>query len=242
MFRDDNLATAAQNEQLQREVTQLRAENAAMRHALTTYRIDVAHAYAQRSIYESDGYGLTDGDRVALSKHGLQHFPVWAAVILHLVTFGLWSLIHFGRMHGRLPRLRPDDPTTGRAIGLFFVPYVNIWWAFFSPMRLIDRLNLQFLLRGSATRLSKVPIIAGAVMSFFMYFLPIGWIFAVYKTQKAVNELVAMGPVEPRQQEAASTGVRVDTESLFGEVPAQGFEAVSESVERPGARATTATG
>lgn len=209
MFRDDSLATAEQNDQLRREVAQLRAENTAMRHALVTYRIDVAHAWAQRSIYESEGYGLTEGDRVALSRHELQRFPVWAAVTLHIVTFGLWSLFHFSRMHGRLPKLRPDDPSTLRAIGMFLVPYVNIWWSFFAPMRLVDRLNLQLLLRGSETRVSKTPIVVGAILSFFMYFLPIGWIYAVYKTQKAVNEIVDRGAVVPAEP-PAFTGVRVD--------------------------------
>jgi hypothetical protein len=239
VFRDDNLATAAQNEQLQREVAQLRAENAAMRHALTAYRIDLAHAYAQRSVYESNGFGLSEGDRVALAKHDLKRFPVWAAVTLHLVTFGLWSLVHFGRMHGRLPKLRPDDPTTARAIGMFFVPYVNIWWSFFSPMRLIDRLNLQFVLRGREAPLTKLPIVAGAVMSFFMYFLPVGWVFAVYKTQKAVNELVEMGDLDVANT-ASATGVRVDTEHLFGEVPAEDFDGVEAVTET--ARANTAAG
>ncbi len=218
MFRDDNLATAEQNEQLRREVAQLRAENTAMRHALLTYRVDVAHAWAQRSIYENEGYGLTEGDRVALSRHGLERFPVWAAVLLHVLTFGLWSLVHFSRMHGRLPKLRADDPTTARAVGMFFVPYVNIWWSFFAPMRLVDRLNLQLMLRGSETRISKTPIVVGAILSFFMYFLPIGWIFAVYKTQKAVNEIVERGAVVPAEAPSV-TGVRVDATSFGNEQP-----------------------
>src|SRR5688500_12328193 len=107
-----------------------------MRDALQMYRIDLAHAYAQRSIYESRGYALAEGDRVGCSLHVLEASPPWAAATLHVLTMGLWSIVHFGRIHAQLPRLRRDDPSLGRAIGLFLVPYVNIWWMFFSPMRL----------------------------------------------------------------------------------------------------------
>ncbi len=237
MFRDDSLALAEQNSQLQREVAALRAENAVMRDALQAYRIDVAHAYAQRSIYESRGVEMTEGDRVALSRHGLEHFPPWAAALLHVLTFGLWSIVHFGRAHARLPKLRPDDPTLGRAIGLFFVPYVNVWWMFFAPMRLVDRINFQFMLRRREAPLTKLPIVAGAVMSFFMYFLPVGWVFAVWKTQRAINDLVALGPVVPAVAAQPATGVRVDTEALFGRVPAPGFEAAEAAAPVADARA-----
>ena len=245
MFRDDGIAQAEQNEQLRREVGQLRAENAAMRDALQAYRIDVSHAYAQRSIYDSNGFGLSEGDRVALSKHRLEAFPVWAAVLLHVVTFGVFSIVHFGRMQAQLPRLRPDDPTFARSIGMFFVPYVNIWWAFFAPLRLVDRINFQFLLRDREAPLTKTPIVVGAILSFFLYFFPIGWFYAVMKTQRAVNELVALGPVETVANVNASaqfsTGVRVDAHQQgFEPMPAQGYETV-EAYAAQGADTRNAT-
>ncbi len=235
MFRDDLAAMAEQNAQLRREADRLRAENEAMRAALTHHRVTAADAWRQQSVYDTQGAALTEGERVAFARHALRPFRPWLAVLLHVLTFGVWSIAHFGRMHGALPKLRGDDPGTARAILFFFVPYLNLWWAFFSPLRLVDRINLQFALRGRAAPLTKVPVVVGAVVTFFLYFFPIAWVYAVWQTQRAVNDLVALGDVTPAVEREAATGVRVDTDDLFGEVPAEHHAPVE-----PTARATAA--
>lgn len=240
MFRDDGAALAEQNEQLRREVERLRVENVAMRGALVHHRIGVSRAYMLKSVYELGGAGLTDGERVAFARHELRSFPVWAAMLLHVVTFGLWSLVHFGRMHGQLPKLREDDPTAARAILVFFVPYVGLWWSFFAPMRLVDRINLQYALRGREPPLTKGPVVAAGALNFLFYFIPLAWLYAIWKTQRAVNELVAMGPavpVEAAAPSAAFTGVRVGAEELFGHVPPAVAEAAEEAAARGDGRA-----
>lgn len=213
MFRDDRAALAEQNEQLRRELDQSRAENDAMRSALQHNRYEAAQSMRDLPIYGMASPPLTEGDRVAFGRHELEAFPVWAAVLLHVVTFGLWSLLHFGRMHGQLPRIKADDPSANRAVGFFFIPYFNIVWMFFSALRLNDRINLQHILRGRPAPLGKGPVIAGGVLTFFFYLIPVAWVVAVWKTQQAVNDLVAMGPVIPQAMQAspqAFTGVRVD--------------------------------
>jgi hypothetical protein len=43
--------------------------------------------------------------------------------------------------HGNLPKVRDDDPSVAKAIGFLFIPFFNLYWAFFVWLRLIDRLN-----------------------------------------------------------------------------------------------------
>lgn len=214
VFRDAQTAAAAENEALRAEVERLRAENAILRGSVGALS-NVARPRDPRGLYFTGTQWLTDGERVMLGEHQLQRFPAWLAALLHVLTFGLFSIFHFGAMHGRLPRVAADDPSAGRAVGLMFVPYFNFYWGFFSPLRLADRINLQFDLRGDPRRVARAPIIVGAVASFFFYFVPIAWVIAVWQTQQRVNELVALGPVRANAmaamaEEPARTGVRVD--------------------------------
>lgn len=83
-------------------------------------------------------------------RHSLTEFPVLAVVALNCVTGGLFALIHLNMMHDRMPRLRPDDPSGLKALGLCFVPIVNIYWVFFTFHRLCLRINEQRRFHGLA--------------------------------------------------------------------------------------------
>jgi hypothetical protein len=229
MFRDDAVALAEQNQHLRRDNERLAAENAAMRAAIKHHRIHLGDAYTLGPIYERSVFTLSDGERVAFGQHSLTKFPVWAALLLHVLTFGVSSIFLFARAQGRLPRLRDDDPTAARAAAFFFIPYANFWWMFFAPLRLNERLNFQYQLRNLDAPLGKAPVILGAVSMFFMYFLPILWLPAVWKTQKAINDLVDLGAVVPNTQ-AATTGVRVD-EGAVGWTQPEHAEVIPEARE-----------
>ncbi len=234
-FRDDRDAQVFANEALRRECEQLRGENRALRDTVGQLS-GYARPQDPRSLYVTGPATLTDGQRVLLGEHGLQAFPPWAAALLHVLTLGVSSLVLFGSMHGRLPRVAIDDPTTGRAIGLMFVPYFDMYWVFFAPLRLADRINLQFALRGDDRRVWKWPIALGASLSLLMYFIPVAWLIAVYQTQKRVNELVALGPVKPCQT-VEQAGVRIDpqwSEASAGEAVTATAEASSEASRRAG--------
>jgi hypothetical protein len=78
----------------------------------------------------------------------LQSFDVGVAILLHFVTLGIFSFFHFNLMHGNLPKLRPDDPSAGKAIGFMFIPFFNLYWVFFSYTRLCLRIDEQRVQRG----------------------------------------------------------------------------------------------
>lgn len=80
--------------------------------------------------------------------HQLTNFPVVGAILLHFLTCGLFSFIWLGLMHGKLPKVRGDDPSAGRAIGFCFIPFFNLYWIFFSYRRLCLRVDEQRELYG----------------------------------------------------------------------------------------------
>lgn len=215
VFRDDREALRAENEALRGDVERLRAENAALRQtvgALST----TGRPVTPRDVYRDGPDALTEGERLMMGAHALTPFPAWAVLALHLATGGAFSLVYFGAMHGRLPRLAHNDPDAGRAVGLLFVPYFNFYWVFFAPLRLVDRLNFQFALRRDPRRASRALVMAAATLGLLAFFvtgavlvhastplLPLAWVASwllpwgavAYDLQRRVNELVALGPV-----------------------------------------------
>jgi hypothetical protein len=221
MFRDDRQALATQNEELRRENEQLRAENRALRGALYKQHQETSHWNSR--VYNNPYLQLPDGERVVFGQHRLGKFPAWLAAVLHMLTFGVFSLFYFGSLHGSLPKLTNDDPGAGKGVGFMFIPYFNLYWMFFSPLRLVDRINLQFQLRGEEAPISRQAVLVASITSLvlmlFPYFIPLAWVFSAWQTQRAINRLVDLGPVrvssnaQPQYAQAevspALTGVRV---------------------------------
>jgi serine/threonine protein kinase len=136
---------------------------------------------------------LTPEDKAYLRQHRLESFPAPLAVFLHLFTFGLFSLIHFGLQHDKLPQAKQDDPSAAKAIGFSFIPYFNLYWFIFQPIRLTDRLNLQDRIRDRPDGTSRGLMITLAILGMIPYInLLIGiplYSIGVYKLQKQINRL-----------------------------------------------------
>lgn len=199
MFRTDRDALAQEVEELRRDRAQLEAQNDAMRSDLLARRDVPPPARGTNSAYKQGALDLSPGEQVALRRHHIEAFPVWAALLLHFVTFGLFSLVHFSGFHGRLPKAEHDDPSVGKAIGFSFIPYFNFYWFFFNPLRLADRLNLQFRLRGLPDAIPRGLMIAAGVFTAIPYInmtlgLFLVWPIAVIYFQRAANALAALPP------------------------------------------------
>ena len=132
--------------------------------------------------------------------HEFKSFPVIAVILLHFLTCGFFSLIWLSILHGRLPRVRSDDPSAGRAFGFCFIPFFNFYWIFFHLRRLCLRVDEQRQLyglppsnlRGMATATSICMVIPYLnIILANLITLPI---FAAMM-QSSVNKLVAQTAV-----------------------------------------------
>ena len=201
MYRDDKEALQARADSATREADLLRRENDAMRRAVAakpayipTLALRPELVYAQLNLRT-----LPLPERARLANHTLTPFPVWAVGILNLVTLGLFSLIHFGLVHDRLPRAASDDPSASKAIGCQFIPFYNYYWIFFNALRLSDRITLQFRLRGMTTTAPRGLLLAACVVTVIPYVglligIPIVWTIAACMLQSSINQAAALSP------------------------------------------------
>lgn len=103
------------------------------------------------AIYAQDPSTLSVAERDAYSRHGFEStFAVPAAVMLGVLTANVFFVINYSLKHAQLPKIARDDPSAARALGFLFIPLFNIYWVFFSWIRLVQRINYQFALRGEA--------------------------------------------------------------------------------------------
>ncbi len=138
-------------------------------------------------------HALTPEDKAYLRQHRLERFPTALAVLLHLMTFGMFSIIYYGLQHDRLPQAKSDDPSAAKAIGFNFIPYFNLYWFIFQPMRLTDRLNLQDHIRGRDASTSRGLMLTLAILGMIPYIniligIPL-YTVGVYKLQRHINRL-----------------------------------------------------
>jgi len=136
-------------------------------------------------------------DSPAARMHCLETFSVSGTMVLQIVTSGIFPLIWFGLMHGKMPRTRPDDPSAGKAIGFMFIPFFNLYWVFFSYLRLCDRINDQRRMRGLAPTAPRGMAIASTIAMLIPYVnILVGALILrpifVGMLQGSVNELVAV--------------------------------------------------
>jgi hypothetical protein len=202
MYRDDQEAALARADSATRENDQLKRDNDAMRSALVhqppappTFMImQPGMVYPNLDIRQ-----LPLAERARLAHHSLQRFPVAVSVLLHYLTLGLFNFIHLSMNHSRLPQAAPNDPSTGKAIGFQFIPYYNLYWIFFNSLRLCDRLNLQFKLRGLPTRAPRGIVMTACILSVIPYIGQllawlIIWPIASGMLQSTVNKAAALPP------------------------------------------------
>lgn len=132
-------------------------------------------------------------------NHTLEEFPVWAVILLHYATCGLFTMIKLMLMHGQMPQNRSDDPSAGKAIGFCFIPIFGpLYWQFFANARLCHRINEQRRLAGLPQDAPTGLAITSCVLMIIPYVnlligLPI--VLPIYgaMVQAKVNELVREG-------------------------------------------------
>lgn len=98
--------------------------------------------------------GAADDPRTPLRARGLvfKQYPIAAMVMLNLVTVGIFGHFWVAHWHGLMPKRRPDDPSTARAMWFLLLPLYNIYWMFESRLRLCTRLDEEYATAGLRVR------------------------------------------------------------------------------------------
>ncbi|HEX7837892.1 MAG TPA: hypothetical protein VF469_10545 [Kofleriaceae bacterium] len=205
MYRDDQEALQQRLEGTTREAERLRRENESMRAAVGRMEVVASNstlALPPNAIYSAvDVRAIPLEERARLAGHSVTPFPVWAVGVLHVITLGLFPLIHFSMIHDRLPKASSNDPSAARAFWFHFIPYYNLYWVFFSALRLCDRLSFQMKLRGLSQRAPRGLVLAACIVWVIPYVnLLLGWFIlwtiAVCVLQSAVNRVASLGPMD----------------------------------------------
>jgi hypothetical protein len=140
--------------------------------------------------------------REAYKQHSLTEFAPWAVIVLTILTLGIFGVIYHGLKHSQLPVVKEDDFGAGKGIGFLFIPFFNLYWVFVFWLRLVDRINFQYRLRGAAPPVSRDLALAALIVSLVGWILFLGWVGAILalvvagQIQSAANRL-ARGEVQP---------------------------------------------
>lgn len=114
---------------------------------------------------------LTEPVHSELGQAGLVHpFPIFPLLLLHALTFGIFSFFWVLSRHGTIPKFRIDDPSPFKAIALCFVPFYNLYWIVVVFVRLVDRVNQFARSLGIGETIPR----ALGIMIAILYLLPIG--------------------------------------------------------------------
>jgi len=128
----------------------------------------------------------------AYKQNRLTSFSPAAAVILTIVTFGIFAWIYYPLQHSKLPVVKQDDPSGAKAFWFQLIPLFGIYWYFVMWPRLIDRVNLQFRLRGRPAPVNRqLPLftfVAGFIAGIGGLVVAL---VAIAQTQSAINQLAA---------------------------------------------------
>lgn len=109
-----------------------------------------------------------DPDQAKL--HQLKLFSPWMILLLNFVSGGLFTIIWLNMLHGKLPKLRRDDPSTGQALTKTLVPLYGLFGYTNSMGRLELRINEQRKLREMPFK----PLSAG------MFTVGICWLLSLF--------------------------------------------------------------
>ncbi len=139
--------------------------------------------------------------------HELGRFPIAVVVFFQIITLGLFSLIHFGLMHDKMPKLRYNDPSAGKAIGYMLIPFFNLYWMFFMYIRLCDRIAEQRVFRGLPATNLRCQAIGACVVWLIPFIGPVLCLLILDPIffgmlQSEVNNLADAAAADLSQQES----------------------------------------
>lgn len=138
-------------------------------------------------------YGLAQPGTPEAAAHRFTEFPAAVAILLHYLSLGVFTLIWLNLLHGKMPKIRHDDPSAGKAIGFLFIPFFNLYWVFFTYHRLCRRINEQRQMRNLPPKAPAGLAVAMCILMIIPYVGVLSWLILapifVGIVQSSVNDL-----------------------------------------------------
>jgi hypothetical protein len=149
---------------------------------------------------EFDVSTLSEAQRIEYNYHFVDStLPIWAAVVSHILSLGIFSLIYYGIMHSKFPLIKKNDFDTPKAIGFMFIPLFNLYWTFRFWEHLGHKINLQYKLRNEKPPIENTFIMLtvaskfGHVIGFAISYLVL-YPIMIARIQRACNTLAEEHP------------------------------------------------
>lgn len=108
--------------------------------------------------------------------HRLTTAPIGQFLLWNFLSFNIFGAVYLNLLHGRMPRLRHNDPSAGQAIGFLFIPFFNLYWMFFTYLRLVERLDEQRAMRAMRPAGLRKLALYNCILTLVCVFL---WFLAV---------------------------------------------------------------
>ena len=102
---------------------------------------------------------LLEDDSEAAMAHKLRSYSAPMLMLLNLITLGGFSFFWLNGLHGKLPKIRSDDPSSGKAIVMAMIPIYDFYWLPYSFSRLVLRINQQRKMREMEEALISGPLV-----------------------------------------------------------------------------------
>ncbi len=163
--------------------------------------------------------------------HQFRRFSILAILLLNTVTLNVFSVVWLNLLHGKMPKLRQDDPSAGKAIGFMFIPFFNIYWIFFTLTRVVKRIDEQRAMRGLQPSAAAVPAIMVCVFTVLSCIPILGIVTALLNymivvpllatlVQKSITSLVEVSaqpaPVPPEAHRRAEMRAKKEAFDAWG--------------------------
>ena len=131
-----------------------------------------SHAFTSNTVYE-EHFNVSNLSSQELEDYKknlfFDTFSTGVGILLHYLTFAIFTTIYCGLKHSKLPKIKSDDFGGGKAIGFLFIPFFNFYWIFIFWRRLAMRINLQFKLRNEHPPVSLGLATTVCILTFIPY-------------------------------------------------------------------------
>jgi hypothetical protein len=147
--------------------------------------------------------------------------------VLSILTLGIFGTIYHGLKHSRLPKVKSDDFGAGKGLGFLLIPFFNFYWVFVFWLRLTDRTNFQYRLRGAPPPVSRDLVLWTVILTVASVIVPFVGLVA------AIMALVAGAQIQTAANRLAKAEVQAVPAYAETAIPQAGYAQPAPAAPAP---------